>query len=188
MRRLLAEDVAEHRRVVDEVERLLPVIENLSARIVERLREGGRVLLMGNGGSAADSQHIAAELVGRFVRSRRGLPAIALTTDTSALTAIANDFGYERVFERQVEALCRPADVIVGLSTSGESANVVRALELARGIGALTVALSGGQGGRLAEVAEIALVLPSTAAARVQEGHALIGHLVCECIDEAFGE
>ncbi len=188
MSRSLAEDLAEHRRVVDEVERLLPVIEDLAGSIVERLRAGGRVLLMGNGGSAADSQHIAAELVGRFMRRRRALPAVALTTDTSALTAISNDFGFEHVFERQLEALCGPADVVIGISTSGMSSNVVRAMELACGIGALTVALSGGEGGRLAELAEIALVLPFRAAARVQEGHILIGHLVCERIDEAFDE
>ncbi len=149
------------------------------------LKRGNKILLFGNGGSAADAQHIAAEIVGRFKRERGGLPAIALTTDTSVLTAVGNDYGFERIFERQIEALCREGDVAVGISTSGNSENVVRALRRANELGAITVAFTGGSGGRVVEVARYAFVVPSADTPRIQECHITLGHVLCEIIDSA---
>jgi len=152
--------------------------------LVAALKAGGKVLLFGNGGSAADAQHIAAELVGRFARQREGLPAIALTTDTSALTAIANDFGYDQVFARQVRALGRAGDVAVALSTSGRSPSVLRAVEACKAIGIRTIGLAGGNGGLLAQTVDVALIVSaSTHSARIQETHITIGHVLCELVD-----
>ena len=143
-----------------------------------------KVLLFGNGGSAADAQHIAAEFVGRFARERRALPALALTTDTSALTAIANDYGYEHVFARQVHALGVAGDVALAISTSGRSPNVLRAVEACRERGVRTVGLTGGDGGPLATMVEVSLrVSASTHSARIQETHILVGHVICELVD-----
>ncbi len=158
----------------------------LSERIGQCLSEGGRVLLFGNGGSAADAQHIAGELVGRFMAERRGLAAIALTTDTSALTAIANDYGFDAVFARQIEALGRRGDVAIGISTSGHSANVVRGIEAARAAGLFTAGLLGGDGGRLKSLCDLALVVPHPVTARVQECHITLGHMICELVERAF--
>lgn len=163
-------------------------IHDLGELLIACLRYGNRILLCGNGGSAADAQHIATELVCRFETNRRALPALALTTDTSALTAIGNDFGYERVFARQVEALARPGDVLIGISTSGDSGNVVAAVELANELGLVTLGLLGREGGKLAEIASHALVVPAFETARIQECHILIGHIWCGMIDEAFTE
>ena len=155
--------------------------------LVAALRSGGKVLLFGNGGSAADAQHIAAELVGRFARDRAGLSAIALTTDTSALTAIANDFGYDDVFARQVRALGRAGDVAIALSTSGRSPSVLRAVEACKALGIRTIGLTGGDGGSLASVVDLALIVTASASsARVQETHITIGHALCELVDAAF--
>ncbi len=160
------------------------------ARAAELVREavlGGRkVLLCGNGGSAADAQHIAAELVGRYVLERRPLPAIALTTDTSALTAIANDYGYEHVFARQVEALGAAGDVLVAITTSGTSKNVVAAALAARRIGMKVIGLTGASGAAFAAGCDAGIAVPSTVTARIQECHITIGHLLCEALDEAF--
>ena len=150
--------------------------------------EGKKVLWCGNGGSAADSQHLAAELMGRFRRERRGLPSIALTTDTSILTAIGNDYGYEKVFQRQVEALCVKGDVLVGISTSGNSKNVCGALETARQMGAFTVAFTGEGGGLMARIAEVTLRIASKDTARIQEGHILCGHMLCDWIEQSVCE
>ena len=149
---------------------------------------GNKVLWCGNGGSAADSQHMAAELMGRFRRERRGLASIALTTDTSILTAIGNDYGYERVFSRQVEALCVKGDVVVGISTSGNSKNVCAALETAQQLGAFTVALTGAGGGAIASIADITLRIGSEETARIQEGHILCGHMLCDWVELAVCE
>jgi D-sedoheptulose 7-phosphate isomerase len=158
--------------------------------IAGALRDGRKLLLFGNGGSAADAQHIAAELVGRFMRERRGLPAIALTTDTSALTAIGNDYGFDEVFARQVRALGARGDVALAISTSGRSANVIRAVEAAHDAGLKVVALTGGDGGALAAKADVTLrVSASTLSARIQETHILIGHVICELVDQRlFGD
>ena len=151
------------------------------------LMSNGKILACGNGGSAADAQHFAAELTGRFERERRGLAGIALTTDTSALTAIGNDYGFEAIFARQLEALGRPGDVLLALSTSGNSPNVLRAVEAARRLEITTVGLLGRDGGALADQVDQALVVPATRTARVQEMHILILHLLCEAIDAADG-
>ncbi|MFZ2089693.1 MAG: D-sedoheptulose 7-phosphate isomerase, partial [Desulfobaccales bacterium] len=147
------------------------------------LTGGGKILLFGNGGSAADAQHIAAEFVNRFKIERPPLAALALTTDTSILTSIANDYDFIEVFAKQVRALGRPGDAAVGLSTSGNSGNVVRALEAAREMGLNTLALSGGKGGPVAAAAEMAIVVPSANTPRVQEVHITIGHVLCDLVD-----
>ena len=161
-------------------------IEIASTIVITTLKNGNKVLLCGNGGSAADAQHIAAELTGRYKSERKGLPAIALTTDTSALTAIGNDYGYDRVFDRQVEALAKDGDVVIGISTSGNSKNVVAALKLARELGCKTIGLSGRDGGVMNDVCDINLVVPSNDTPRIQEMHILFGHTICQCIDDAF--
>ncbi|MZG29929.1 MAG: D-sedoheptulose 7-phosphate isomerase [Nitrospinae bacterium] len=155
-------------------------------RINARLKKGGKLILMGNGGSAADSQHIAAELVGRFKKERQAIPAIALTVDTSSLTALGNDYGFETIFARQFEALGRENDAVVGISTSGNSKNVVRALEKANSIGAETIGLLGNNGGKIKEVANLSIVVPSNDTARIQEVHITIGHIICELIEEGL--
>ena len=152
--------------------------------ICAALDQGHRLLLFGNGGSAADAQHLAAELVGRFLGGRRPLPASALTTDTSALTAIANDYGYDEVFARQVRALGRAGDVAIAISTSGKSPNVLRAVEAARSLGLRTIGLTGGDGGTLAGIVDVSLrVSASTLSCRIQETHILIGHVLCELVE-----
>ena len=163
-------------------------IQELGEILVACLQGGQRIFLCGNGGSAADAQHIAAEMVCRFETNRRALPAIALTTDTSALTAIGNNFGFERVFARQVEALARPGDLLIGISTSGNSGNVIAAVEQAKEMGVATLGLLGGEGGKLRSLVAHALVVPVRETARVQECHILIGHIWCGMIDAAFAE
>ena len=159
-------------------------IESMVKLIVTAYRTGGKVVLFGNGGSAADAQHIACELVGRFVLKRQAFPAIALTTNTSTLTAVANDYGYNAVFSRQVEALVNERDVVIGISTSGDSPNVVAAIEMAKTKGATTIGLIGGDGGKLAEVADLVLIVPSDSAPRIQEVHITIGHIICELVEK----
>jgi D-sedoheptulose 7-phosphate isomerase len=164
------------------------VIFEAALLITGCLRNGGKVLFFGNGGSAADAQHLAAELVGRFVRERAGLPAIALTTDSSILTAVGNDYGFEQVFARQIQALGRPGDVAVAISTSGNSANVVEGVKEARKRNLKTIGLTGTGGGALAQQADVAITIPSTSTARIQECHIAIGHLFCELVDADFSE
>src|SRR5881409_2837198 len=165
------------------------VIFEAALLITRCLRNGGKVLFFGNGGSAADAQHLAAELVGRFQRERRPLPAVALTTDSSALTAIANDYGYEQVFARQVRALGERGDVALAISTSGRSPSVLRAVEACRERDVRTVGLTGGDGGPLATMVEVCLrVSASTHSARIQETHILIGHVICELVDRRLFE
>ncbi|HNX94655.1 MAG TPA: D-sedoheptulose 7-phosphate isomerase [Holophaga sp.] len=154
--------------------------------MAERLKRGCRILVCGNGGSAADAQHFAAELSGRYVKERRALAGIALTTDTSVLTAVSNDYGFDHVFSRQVEALGRPGDLLVGISTSGNSANVLRAVESAKALGLKTLGLLGRDGGKLKDLCDEALVVPSPVTARVQEVHQMIYHFWCEIIDAQF--
>lgn len=163
-----------------------PTIVQAAAVITACLKADGKVLLFGNGGSAADAQHLAAEFVGRFAMERKALPAIALTTDSSILTAIGNDYGYEHVFVRQVQALGRAGDVAIGISTSGKSANVVEAIRVARASGLRTFGLSGNDGGPLAEVAELSVVVPSRVTARIQECHIAAGHVLCELVEMAL--
>jgi len=154
--------------------------------MAERLRRGGRILVAGNGGSAADAQHLAAELSGRYLKERRALAGIALTTDTSALTAIGNDYGFDFVFSRQVEALGRPGDLFIGISTSGNSPNIIKAVESAKELGLRTLGLLGRDGGKLKGLVDDALVVPSSVTARIQEVHQMVYHFWCEAIDAHF--
>ena len=149
---------------------------------------GHKILWCGNGGSAADAQHLAAELIGRFKRERPGIPSIALTTDTSILTAVGNDYGYDQVFSRQVEALCHSRDLLVGITTSGNSRNICAALETAHELGAFTVAFTGETGGTAAQIADLTLRIPSKDTARIQEAHILCGHILCDWIEACFLE
>jgi D-sedoheptulose 7-phosphate isomerase len=152
--------------------------------LVRAFRAGNKVLWFGNGGSAADAQHLAAEFSGRFLRERKGLPSEALTVNTSAVTAISNDFGYEQLFARMVEALAKPGDVVVGITTSGTSKNVVRGLEAAKAAGATTVAFSGNGGGPVAQIADVALIGPDGYSAIVQEVHITMGHIICDLVEQ----
>ena len=167
------------------------VAETLSREILEAaqlikdsLNNGGKLLLMGNGGSAGDAQHIAAELIGRYKKERRALAAIALTVDTSILTCLGNDYGYDTIFERQIAGLAQSGDVVLGISTSGNSENVIRGLQRANEIGATTIALLGNQGGKAKNHARLSIVVPSSDTARIQEVHITIGHIICELIEE----
>lgn len=160
------------------------LIEQVAREICTALEQGRKVLLFGNGGSAADAQHIAAEWVGRFLRERRPLPAIALTTDTSILTAIGNDYGYDQVFVRQVRALGRPGDIAIAISTSGNSPNVLLAADAAREIGMVTVGFTGRDGGKLGQKVQYHLNVPHQLSARIQEVHIMIGHILCELADD----
>jgi D-sedoheptulose 7-phosphate isomerase len=178
-----AEGLAQHRALVERVEALLPAVDRVAARLIEAFGSGGAVYTFGNGGSAADAQHLVAELVGRYDRERRPLPASALSSDPSVVTCIGNDYAFEDLFARQVEALAAGGDVVVGFTTSGRSANVVRGLAAARTRGATTVLFGGGDGGPAAEHADHALLVPSTRTARVQEMHVLLLHLVIEQVD-----
>jgi D-sedoheptulose 7-phosphate isomerase len=178
--------IQEHLRVMESLRDLTPTLERIAAIMSQAILDGKKILWCGNGGSAGDSQHLAAELVGRFGRERRALPSIALSTNTSILTAIGNDYGYEQVFRRQVEALCVPGDVLVGISTSGNSRNVCLGLEAARECGARTVAFTGRGGGAMAGIAELALEIPSNETPRVQEGHILCGHMLCDFIENCI--
>jgi D-sedoheptulose 7-phosphate isomerase len=177
----------EHQAVIERLAELEPAVTQAIDVCAQALERGGKVMLCGNGGSAADSQHIAAELVGRLQGERRALAAIALTTDSSALTAIANDYGYEQVFARQVAGLGRRGDVLVAISTSGQSASVLAAAECARGMGITTIALAGKGGGPLAAACALALVVPSDVTARIQEAHIVIGHALCFGIERRLG-
>ncbi|HEY8354192.1 MAG TPA: D-sedoheptulose 7-phosphate isomerase [Methylophilaceae bacterium] len=179
----LSAALAEHQQVMQKLTELLPQISAVADAMRACIARGGKILLMGNGGSAADSQHIAAEIVGRFKKERRGLPAIALTTDTSILTSVGNDYGYEHIFSRQIEALCTPQDLVIGITTSGNSPNVVRAIEMAKQIGAVTVGMTGGTGGKLATLCDYNLIMPSADTPRIQEAHIFIGHSLCNLLE-----
>jgi D-sedoheptulose 7-phosphate isomerase len=161
-----------------------PQVAAIVAAMVTAFRSGRKVLWFGNGGSAADAQHLAAEFSGRFLRERRGLPSEALSVNTSAVTAIANDFGYEQLFARMVEALAVPGDVVVGITTSGTSKNVVRGLEAATAAGAITVAFTGNGGGTVAEIADHVLLGPTGYSAIVQEVHITMGHIICDLVEQ----
>ncbi len=162
-----------------------PVFATVEA-IARALKDGHKVLAFGNGGSASDAQHFAAELVGRYLRERRGLPALALTVDTSVLTAVGNDYGFDRVFARQVEALGIAGDVAIGISTSGESRNVLLAFDVARDLGITTIALTGGDGGAIGRKADIHVNVPDRATPRVQEVHRTLLHVICDFVERAF--
>lgn len=184
---MVIEELNYHKQTIDKViATLVPQIEAGCELITQVIASGAKVLLAGNGGSASDAQHIAAELTGRFVKERKALPAIALTVDTSALTAISNDYGFERVFERQIEALANPSDLFIAISTSGNSPNILNALRAAKSIGCKTIGLSGKNGGGMNELCDINIVIPDDNTARIQEMHILIGHIFCTAVDQLY--
>ena len=182
----VAQVFAEHVEVIRNLKSVIPDIEAAADRLIECVNQEGTVFWMGNGGSAADSQHLAAEFVGRFRRERPAFASVALTTDTSVLTAVGNDYGFETVFRRQVEALCEPDDILIGISTSGNSENVLQAIDAAKEIGAYTMGLTGRRGGKLGEYVDTCLKVPSHETTRIQEGHILIGHVLCEHVERAI--
>ena len=181
-----AHNLREHHDVFARLDALAGEVERAGVLMAGTLAAGGKLLVCGNGGSAADSQHIAAELTGRFVRDRRPLAALALTTDTSALTSVANDYSFEEVFARQVTALGRRADCLLAISTSGHSRNVVRAVEAARAAGLHVIGLLGRDGGALRALCDVHIVVPSDSTARIQEAHEFIGHTLCGLIESAL--
>ena len=180
----LADAIALHERAARNPQPVLDAAEAITAS----MRRGGRLLLFGNGGSAADAQHVAAEFIGRFERERAALPAIALTTDASVLTSVSNDYGYDRVFARQIEGLGREGDVAFGISTSGRSPNVLAALEAATARGLKTIALTGTDGGAIGRAASIHINVPSASVARVQEVHRTLLHVICDIVERAFAD
>ncbi len=187
MRKKIEESIKESIRVKEAVNKTQAEnIERAAKEIIDSLKIGGKLLIFGNGGSAADSQHIAAELVGRFKMDRLALPAIALTTNTSTLTAIANDYGYDVIFSRQIEALGVKGDVALGISTSGNSKNVIDALNKARSMGLKTIALTGNDGGKMKGITDISINVPSKDTPRIQESHIMVGHILCELIENGI--
>jgi len=186
MEKIIRERIADHLATVKAVQEseLPQKLSLLAAEVKRALAAGGKVMFCGNGGSAADSQHLAAEFVGRFQKERKGLPAIALTVDTSILTAVGNDYGYARVFARQVEALGQKGDVLVAISTSGNSQNVLEAVALAKQRGIFTAGFTALGGGKMAQACDLCLAVPDKVTARAQEIHILLGHILCELVDE----
>ena len=187
MKQTILSELNGHKETVQRtIDTMTDKIEAAAQMAIQTLKAGNKIILFGNGGSAGDAQHIAAELTGRYKTERRGLPGIALTTDTSALTAIGNDYGYDQVFSRQVEALAQKGDLLIGISTSGNSQNVIKALSLASEMGLKTIGMSGRSGGGMNECCDINLIIPSDDTPRIQEMHITIGHIICQLIDEAF--
>jgi D-sedoheptulose 7-phosphate isomerase len=183
----IIEELDSHKKTIEAIIGTMETpLEKASMLMIETLKNGNKILLCGNGGSAADAQHIAAELTGRYKTQRKALAAIALTTDTSALTAIANDFSYAKIFERQIEALANEGDLLLAISTSGNSENILRALEKAQDLGCKILGFSGHNGGKMHSYCTINLVVPSDNTPRIQEMHILFGHILCHTIDEAF--
>lgn len=174
----------EHKKAIDLTINLIPTIQKISNTIVDTINNGGKILIFGNGGSAADSQHFAAELTARFEKERRGLPAIALTTDTSFLTAWSNDYNFETIFSRQIEALATKNDLVIGFSTSGNSKNVIEAMKKSRELSVKTVLFLGRDGGELANSADYELIIPHENTARIQEAHLLCYHIICKEVEK----
>lgn len=187
MREKIKDILLESIQVKEEILRnQIDAIVEIAQLMIDSLRKGGKVIVFGNGGSASDSQHIAAELVGRFKRDRSALAGIALTTNTAVLTSLANDYGYDVVFSRQIEALGKKNDVALGISTSGKAKNVALGIKQAKKMGIKTVALSGGDGGDIVKLADVSLMVPSNITARIQEAHITIAHIICEMIEHAL--
>lgn len=186
MKQSIVRDIQESIRVKEALLRtdMPDLIERAARKIFDCLQKNGKLLFFGNGGSASDSQHLAAEFVGRYEKERRALPAMALTTDTSILTAVGNDYGFEKVFARQIEALGSRGDIAIGITTSGNSKNVVLGLERAKELGLYTIAFSGREGGKAKTLADLALVVDAEKTSRIQESHIMIGHILCERVDE----
>jgi len=185
---IIDESILEHIQVINSLSSIMKDIETVARNIVKTLKSGGKILIMGNGGSAADSQHFAAEIAVRYKKNRRALPGIALTTDTSILTAAGNDFSFELIFARQIEALASANDLVIGISTSGVSKNIIKGIEYAKKIKCATAGLLGCGGGDIGRLVDFPVIVPSNNTPRVQECHILIIHAICEIIDEAFNE
>lgn len=185
---LILESLNNHIAAVKQVEALQSSIIAVADYLIDTLQNGGKVLLMGNGGSAADAQHIAAELVGRYKMERKAFPAIAITTDSSIVTAVGNDYGAGHIFTRQVEALAKTGDSVIGISTSGNSANVIEAIKTARKIGCSTFGLLGNDGGLLKSMVDVPIVVESKDTPRIQECHILIGHIICDLVERGMTE
>ena len=183
----LLSSLEEHRRLFDRLAEVAPAVTAATATIVAALTAGGKLMFCGNGGSAADSQHLAAEFTGRFVKDRRPLAAIALTTDTSALTCIANDYSFDEVFHRQVVALGRRGDCLIAISTSGNSRNLIRAADAARDAQMSIIGMLGRDGGELRNRCDVAIIVPSASTARIQEAHSFIGHALCALVEQGLG-
>ena len=189
MKTIIENEFVEHLKVAQNMSSLTDKVELAAQLCIDGLKNGSKILIFGNGGSAADAQHIAAEMVGRYGFDRPSLPSLALTTDTSALTAIGNDYGYDQVFSRQLDGMGQDGDLFIGISTSGNSKNLINAFEVAKKKNILSVALVGKDGGEMAKLADIALVVPSDSTPRIQESHILIGHIICDIIEkEIFGD
>ena len=187
MQSIIKHEFSEHLKASKKtMESIGKPIEIAAKLCIDSLKNSNKILIFGNGGSAADAQHIAAELVGRYKTERKGLSAIALTTDTSAITSIANDYGYLHVFDRQVEALANEGDVVIGISTSGGSANVISALRLANNLGCKTIGLSGKGGGEFNSLCDVNIIVPSEDTPRIQEMHIVIGHTICHLIEQSI--
>jgi D-sedoheptulose 7-phosphate isomerase len=182
----IAREIQESISVKTQLGRAAGQIAEAAAAIVNCLRVGGKLIAFGNGGSASDAQHMVAELVGRYAVQRQALAAVALTTNSSSLTAIANDFGFEEIFARQLEALAKPQDVALAISTSGNSPNVLRALETAKALGLKKIGLTGNDGGKLRDLADICVIVPSSSTPRIQEAHSLVIHILCGIVENAF--
>jgi D-sedoheptulose 7-phosphate isomerase len=180
-------NLAQHQQLMSQLYHLDDAVQTAIDALTSVVRDGGKIFLCGNGGSAADCQHIAAEFTGRFMDDRRPLPALSLSTDTSALTCIGNDYSFNEVFSRQVQALGRPTDCLIAISTSGNSRNVLRAVEEAQNIGMVTLGLSGRDGGELARRCALNIIVPSAVTARIQEAHILIGHTLCGGVEQQLG-
>lgn len=183
---IILKELQEHVRTVERLIAQRSIIQEMADRIIDCLKASGKILFFGNGGSAADAQHLAAEFVIRYRKNRRSLPSLALTTDTSMLTACGNDFGFETIFSRQVEGLANAGDVAIGITTSGNSMNVVKGLEEAKRKGCFTISWTAESGGKVAEIADLAFKAPSPVTARAQECHMIAGHIICELVDGVF--
>ncbi len=185
--KMIRDEFEAHKITIERViSELVPAVESASIVVIDRLKRGKKILICGNGGSASDAQHIAAELSGRYKSERRALAGIALTTDTSALTAIGNDYGFDRIFDRQVEALAQDGDILIAISTSGNSTNVINAIQRAKELGCYTIGLSGRDGGMMSDICDLNIIIPSDDTPRIQEMHILVGHTICQAIDDAF--
>jgi D-sedoheptulose 7-phosphate isomerase len=187
MIKMIEAELNAHKETIEKViASIQPDIKKACELCLTTIKLGKKILFFGNGGSAADAQHLAAELSGRYKKERRGLPGIALTTDTSAITAIGNDYEYDYIFERQVEAIANPGDLLIGISSTGNSANVIRAFNMGKSIGCKTLGFSGKGGGKMNGNCDLNIIVPSDVTARVQEMHILIGHILCQAIDDEF--
>ena len=188
MKEIIRNEFSEHLKVVNLLDSLTDEIASSAELCIDCLENGGKILLCGNGGSAADAQHIAAELVGRYRANRKGLSAIALTTDTSSLTSISNDFGFKHVFDRQIQALAKKGDILIGISTSGKSSNVINAIKLASQLKCSTIGFSGNYKAEMQKICDINISILSDDTPRIQEMHILIGHIICLLIDQHFSD